>query len=223
MTYTDCVKEYISDVGVGEPILLSDISLYLMKKCSVEYDKAKLATSVAINRILNYAHNTDLRMFQKGIYYRALNTSFGESGINIGKLINRKYIDDYNGYDTGAYLFYELGLSTQLPNKRIIATNKAADCIRYDKVLDVYTCPPKTVITKRNIKYLMVLDVLDQFDKYPVDVEHPQLILFEFIKRNDLDYNYLLFLVSNYYSRKTLFRLTDMATEVELYYGITQR
>lgn len=43
-----------------------------------------------------------------------------------------------------------MGLTTQIPNKRVIVTNVAKDCIRTDKKLDIMIKPPKTEVNADN-------------------------------------------------------------------------
>ena len=64
-------------------------------------------------------------------------------GINKEKLIADKYILPDIGYETGLTLMNNLGLTTQISNERVIATNLAKDCVRSDKKLGVTIKPPK--------------------------------------------------------------------------------
>lgn len=64
--------------------------------------------------------------FRKGAYYKHKTTVFGKTPMNPAQFINKQYIqrnDDIVGYETGASLFQEIGLTTQLPKYQYIATN----------------------------------------------------------------------------------------------------
>ena len=135
MTYTDYVQSYLQHQDYGIPIYTDEIAEAVAADYGIEKKNASAATAVAVKRIIDGDKLPDLRCYQKGIYYRTTNTPFGEIGINREKLIARKYLDFDNGYETGLRLLHHLGLTTQMPNEHLLATNAAKDCIRYDKKL----------------------------------------------------------------------------------------
>ena len=211
MTYIRFIKDYINKQPVTIPICVAEISKTIEKNYSLPLDKAAAATSVAIKRIMDQKAIPELRFYQKGIYYKTIETAFGEMGIDKEKLIAYKYIDHYQGYETGAGLLHKLGLTTQMPNERLIATNAARDCVRHDKKLNISFCPPKTEINKTNKAYMQILDAIEYLDKAPVDMEDPYLIIAEYIKKNDLKYEILLSIADTYYSPKTILQLAHTA------------
>ena len=106
---------------------------------------------------------------------------------------------------------HKIGLTTQIPNQRIIATNKADKCARVDKKLELTICPPKTKIDSKNKQYLKVLDILDAVDKVPIDVENPYKIIGEYIQKMELKYDRLLGLANNSYNKDTILQLAHVA------------
>ena len=116
-----------------------------------------------------------------------------------------------NGYETGLIVLHRLGLTTQMPNERILASNRAGDCARIDKKLGIVVRPPKVEINADNKQYLKILDVLDILDKAPVDAEHPYKIIGAHIERLGLEYVRLLALANNYYNRNTILQLAHVA------------
>ena len=108
-------------------------------------------------------------------------------------------------------MYYRLGLTTQMPNERILASNRAGDCARIDKKLGIVVRPPKVEINADNKQYLKILDVLDILDKAPVDAEHPYKIIGAYIERLGLEYVRLLALANNYYNRNTILQLAHVA------------
>ena len=154
-----------------------------------------------------------LRFYQKGIYYKTAVTPFGEMGIDKEQLIARKYLNPDKGYDTGAGLLYRLGLTTQIPNERLIATNAARECVRRDEKLNVSICPPKTTITADNKPYFQMLDALEQMDHAPVDANEPYQLLAEHIRHLNLQSRVLLSLADQYYPQRTVLQLAHTARE----------
>ena len=129
--------EYICDIlqkeQVGKLIYIHEIGEYLHLTYNPSIKKAENATSVAFKRIMDGKLVPDLRCYQKGIYYKATQTPFGETTIDKEQLIIDKYLKDDNGYETGPLILHKLGLTTQMPNQRTIASNKAKDCARTEK------------------------------------------------------------------------------------------
>ena len=211
MTYAEYVREYIRKQPPGEPVYTSRIAEGLAKAFSADIADTSAAVSVAVKRIRESDTSLKLRCFQKGVYYIAVDTPFGETGINREKLIADKYLLPDMGYETGFRMLYNMGLSTQVPNERLIATNAAKDCVRYDKKLEVSICPPKTAVNKENKVYLQVLDALDLLEKAPVNVDNPYAVLYDHIKTNGLQYEQLLFYADSYYNKKTVLNLAHTA------------
>lgn len=213
MTYAEYVEKYIDQQPVASPIFTADISNKLEGHFQLPPAKASAASSVALKRIMDRKTIPALRCYQKGIYYKTVATPFGEIGIDKEKLIARKYLNPDQGYDTGTGLLYKLGLTTQVPNERLIATNAAQECVRRDKKLNVSICPPRTKITADNKAYLQTLDALEQMDHAPIDAEEPYQKLADHIQRLHLQYGTLLSLADRYYPQRTILQLAHTAAK----------
>ena len=105
-----------------------------------------------------------------------------------------------------------LGLTTQISNERVIATNLAKDCVRSDKKLGVTIKPPKTEISPKNKKYLQLLDALELLDKTPIDEDNPYLLIARHIHNEKLQYDKLLAYADSYYNNKTILHLAHTAS-----------
>lgn len=216
MTYTEFVKNYIEKQDYGEPIFTEDVADSLASAFGLEPKKASAAAAVAVKRLMDDHKLAGLRRYQKGIYFRTRATAFGEIMIRKGRIVDRKYILPDKGYETGAGLFYRMGLTTHIPSRRTLATNVARSGMRYDKALDVSICPAKTTVTAENKGYLRVLDVLYQMDSIPYDAEKPYGIVAEYIEKNGLRYDMLLSYADRYYNQKTVLRLAHVAGRKEI-------
>ena len=215
ITYVEFVCKAIKKINVGIPIYTNQIAEHLGDAYQLNYKAAVAATSVAIKRILDGAIIPELRMYQKGIYYKTSVTPFGEVGINREQLIADKYLLPNKGYETGLAAMHSMGLTTQMPRKRILATNTAKECMREDKKLDITIRPPKTTVTEENKYYLQLLDVLEMMDKAPVDAEHPYEIIAKQVREKKLEYGILLAFANNFYNRNTVFQLANVASADE--------
>ena len=216
MTYMECLQSYIQRQESGEPIYTEQLAEVVAADFGITKKNAAAATAVAIKRIMDGNKLPELRCYQKGIYYRTVATPFGEMGINKEKLIANKYLNPDKGYETGLRLLHHMGLTTQMPTERLLATNAAKDCVRYDERLDVSICPPKAPITADNKAYLQTLDALEWLDKAPVDVDAPYAVLAAHIHRNGLRYETLLYYADHYYNRKTIIQLAHTAGHKEI-------
>lgn len=216
MTYTEFVETNLKGFRVSEPIYTGYIAEKLAREYEMPQKEAAAATAVAFKRIMDGKELPELRYYQKGTYYFTSETPFGEVGIDKNRIIEDKYLAGDNGYETGYSVLYQLGLTTQLPKERCIASNNSYDCTRKDKKLGVTVKPPKTRINKKNKKYLQFLDALEIMDKAPIEAEDPYTLLANYVKQEDLEYQYLLLLADRYYGKKTVLQIAHIASKGEI-------
>ena len=209
-TYISFIQDLILEKEIRKPIYISDLINCVSKEYDLTIEKATATASNALKSIMDTNAIPELRFYEKGIYYRSVSTLFGDVGIDKEQLVKDKYLNDDNGYDGGLNLLYKLGLTTQMPNKRVLITNKADNHFDTDKELDVVVCPPKTVINKENKQYLMVLDILEKIDDAPIDVEDPYGIIRDYINQLGLDYSKLFVIANNYYDKDTIAQLEKL-------------
>ena len=210
--YITFVCDLIKNASIGAPIYTSQIADNMAVAYDLKEKDAAAATSVAIKRVMDSGMMPELRFYQKGIYYRVTVTPFGETGINKEHLIADKYLLPDIGYETGLTLLHRLGLTSQIPCKREIATNVAKDCARMDKKLGVLIRPPKEPVTAENKDYLQILDVMDLLKKAPVDEKDPYEIIAKYIQRKGLHYKTLLAIADRYYNHNTVLCLAHTAS-----------
>lgn len=213
MTYMEYACQLIEQVPVGTPIYTKEVANKFQIQFDLSNKQASAAASVAFKRIMDSKILSDLRFYQKGIYYKTTVTPFGERGINKEQLIADKYLIPDRGYETGLTLLNRMGLVTQMPKEVIIATNIAKECVRTDKKLGVVIRPPRTEINGENKAYLQTLDALELLDKSPVDAEKPYCIIADFIKNKGLHYDKLLYFADRFYNRNTIIQLAHTASE----------
>lgn len=213
MTYINFTCELLQQIPPGMPIYIRQIAEEIASRFTLEMKDAAAAASVAVKRIMDGNIIPELRFYQKGIYFRTVVTPFGERGIDRERLIADKYLLPDKGYETGLGLLHRMGLTTQMPNEQVIATNVARDCARTDKKLNIIIRPPKVEVNASNRAYLQTLDALELMEKAPVDAEQPYEIIANFIRENNLLYEKLLFFADRYYNRNTVIQLAHTAGE----------
>ena len=211
-TYTQFIYDRIALFGIGDPILVRELGNGIAVQYGMDEKKANAAAAVAMKRIIEAGTLPALRCFGKGIYYLAKPTVFGETGINKEKLIEIKYLNGDNGYETGATIMHKMGLTSLMPAERTFVSNNAQNRTKKDEMLDIIVKAPKTAITRENRKYLQFLDLLNIYDEVPVDAEQPYRILGGFIMANQLDYGRLLNIADLHYNYDTIIRLAHVAS-----------
>ncbi len=210
-TYIEFVCDFMEKQEIGKPIYISKISNRMVEAYNMPLKKASGVVSATCRRILNENKIPELRLYRKGIYYRSAVTVFGEREIDDEQLIADKYLKNHTGYETGLYVIYKLGLTTQIPNQRVLVTNRVKKGSRKDHQFDIVVCSPKTEVNEENKYYLQILDVLEFLDDAPVDAGNPYTIIAEHMERLGLDYEKLQFFASRYYNRKTMLQLEKTA------------
>lgn len=209
--YTDFLIELLRKNATGMPIYTSVMAECVAKEYDTTKDKAAAAVAVAVKRIIENNRMEELRCYQKGIYFRTIQTPFGEVGINKERLIADKYLVPDMGYESGLTVLHQMGLTTQMPRERVLVTNRAGECARRDRKLGVTVKPPKTKITAENKEYLRILDVLELLKIAPIDTVQPYKVIADFIRENNLTYNTLLAMADRYYNRDTIIELAHTA------------
>lgn len=194
MNYNKIVIEYINKCNLDEPLLLEEIKQYVVNK----YKNNDISILNNINVIINrMCKNHILKQFYKGIYYKPVKNIFGEMPLDKNKVIIKKYIKDEHGnikgYITGAKLFNQLGLTTQVPNIINIVTNECKNYNEYkNEKLGVIIRQPKIKIDNDNYKYLQLFDILNNKDQVNVEVENKDEIIYNFIGENKLDFEKII-------------------------------
>lgn len=211
MNYNEILIKYIDNYPTNEPILIEDIKTYIKKIDYQNYNKIIKNIYVYINRLVK---ENKIIQYTKGIYYKPEQGTFGTKILNINKVITKKYIynNKRNGYFSGAYLFNKLGLTTQIPNKILIVTNKCPNMNDYiNKSLGVIIRKPKIEITEDNYKYLQLFDLLINKDNIKIAVDNEKEIIYKFIKDNDLKIDKTFLYATKTNNLKAIIRLYELS------------
>lgn len=189
------VLDYIKKCESNEPIFIEEIKQYIMKFYN-ENEKENVFNN--IKAILNRLTKENIiKSAYKGIYYIPKVNIFGEMPLAIRKIIQYKYLIDKSGnikgYVTGATLFNQVGLTTQVPNITDIATN---ECKNYNKYTNEYLKTtirkPKIEVTTDNYKYLQLFDLIENKDNINIEIENPDELIYRFIKENKLEFEKII-------------------------------
>lgn len=143
----------------NEPIFLSDICM--------NYNDPELRK--VFSRLVNKGV---LIRYDDGIYYIPKKNKLGLiTGPLPEDVIKEKYLkqdNDICGYFSGPLLYNGYGLTSQVPFRYDVVTNKATNDYRETKLRDIKVVikKPRTTVTKNNYKILQFLDVMTDVDKF---------------------------------------------------------
>lgn len=214
MNCYNMVLEYINAQNRGIPIFIDEIKDYIIQFYN-ENDKEKVFNNV--KSILNRM-NTEgiIENAYKGIYYVPVENIFGKMLLGNRQIIQYKYIMDkkgnIKGYITGAKLFNNVHLTTQVPNIIDIATNECKNFNKYEnKSLNVIIRKPKTEVNNNNYKYLQLFDLIENKDNIDIEVENPDEIIYNFITENELNFEKIIKYAMDTKSRTVINKILVLA------------
>ena len=195
MNYYDMIYEYVNKIGKGIPFFINEVVENIIDDNPI-FNKEKVYNNVKV--ILNKMSKEGiLEVAYNGIYYIPIENIFGKMAIGNRDIIKYKYINDkkgnIKGYITGAKLFNEAHLTTQVPNVIDIATNECNNYNKYTNTnLNVIIRKPKMKIDNDNYKYLQLFDLIENKDNIAIEVENIDDVLYKFIKDNNLDFEKII-------------------------------
>lgn len=214
MNCYNMVLEYINTQNRGIPIFIEEIKDYIIQFYN-ENDKEKVFNNV--KAILNRMNKEGIiETAYKGIYYIPVENIFGKMLLGNRQIIQYKYIMDkkgnIKGYITGAKLFNNIHLTTQVPNIIDIATNECKNFNKYEnKNLNVIIRKPKVEVNNNNYKYLQLFDLIENKDNIDIEVENPDEIIYNFITENELDFEKIIKYAMDTKSRTVINKILVLA------------
>lgn len=213
LPYTHFVKEAFDKTPSGEPIFVHDVADVISQERGLAHKQALAAACCAFKRFSERNEGKNLRRWKKGIYYKTTSTLLvKETPIRVEKVFSRLYVAGGNGYETGEGFVNKIGLSTWIPAVRTFVTNNTKRTqANLDWLPGYKVVPSQVVITQENRLYLQLLDILDNWDSYPIDDTNPCKTIARYIKRAKLDYRMLLRLGEEHYSGRCINRLCHVA------------
>lgn len=209
--YRDILLQYIEDHEAEEPILTEQAVQYAAEELGKNTDDVKKVVNVNMARLEKEGHIVRLT---KGVYCKKIKTPFGFYTPNKAELFCRQLLQDKGeviGYETGFSALNRMGLVSQMPKNRCIASNLHQK--RVPEGIQVEIRKPPVTVNKENYQYLQMLDTIRDLDRAPVDAAHPADILKNAVRVLTLDTDTLILMARKYYSTKTLMRTIDIILE----------
>jgi hypothetical protein len=170
---------------------------------------AKKITNVNMKRL---ADKGELVRIKKGIYGRIGETPFGKLIPNVDEIIAECFLRDgwdTIGYIAGPTLLNAIGLCSWIPKNRHIATNHYRRQLPVGTNISVHK--PIAKVNNENAQYLQAIEMFVAMERYPFDIEEPDELLRNVMKRNNIDNEKLILLARKHCGHKTLLKTIDIA------------
>ena len=206
--YKRCITEYINQLPGEDPITTDEITAFMADKTGEPYDKVKKTVNVNMARL---EKEGIVSRIARGLYCKRIKTAFGDYIPSKDMIYSKRLVSDGEavvGYETGLSLMNAIGLISQMPRKKYIASNKYGMKVPVDVAIDIQK--PATTVTSENYKYLQLLDIITEVDNAPVDAHDPEMIIREKAASAGLKPELLLLFARNYYNEHTLGRTVDI-------------
>lgn len=206
--YKEILLRYLDGQDTDQPILTNDVACYVAEKTGMPLMDVKKAVNVNMSRLEKSGR---IARVEKGIYCHKVKTAFGYYTPNRESLFYRQLLYDRHeviGYETGLSLLNRLGLVSQIPKRRCVATNRYGR--RVPDGIQIEIKKPAVTIDRSNYHYLQMLDAIRESETAPVDAEQPEALIREAAGRLQLDSQLLILMARRYYHPKTLLRTIDI-------------
>ena len=112
------------------------------------------------------------------------------------------------GYETGLSVLNRLGLVSQMPKRRCIASNRYTK--RVPAGMQVEIKRPSVNVNRSNYRYLQILDVIRDLELAPVDAAKPEELLKRTVKTLELDTDVLIYMARKFYNPRILIKTIDI-------------
>lgn len=209
--YRNLIMSYVEELDPDDMILTTHVTDYVIKKTGLLEDDVRKRVNVNLARLEKADY---IARINKGVYCKKIKTPFGYYVPNKEILFCRQLIKDENhviGYETGLSVLNQIGLVSQMPKKRYIATNRHIR--RVPEGIQVEIRKPPIMVTAENYRYLQILDVIDELDEAPIDTPKPTAVVRKVAKELDLDTDQLILMARKHYKTKTLMKTIDILLE----------
>lgn len=209
--YKDLILQYLTALNPDQMITTNQVSQYVAEQLHLEVAAVKKTVNVNMARL---EKEGQILRLTRGVYCRKIKTAFGYYIPDKEILFCRQLLRNENeviGYETGLSALNRIGLVSQMPKKRCIATNLHTK--RIPKGMQIEIRKPLVMVNADNFRYLQILDVISQLDMAPVDTAKTAEIVRAAAHGFSLETDRLILLARKYYGQKTLVRTIDIMLE----------
>ena len=206
--YKRHMTEYLDTLPQEAPITTDMVTAYMTERTGEPEDKVRKTVNVNLARL---ERKGLVSRITRGVYCKRIKTPFGDYVPSKDMIYGRWLVLDGDrviGYETGLSLMNQIGLVSQMPRKKWIATNNYTLLVPKD--VDIEIRKPRAAVTSENYKYLQILDMIDSMAEAPIDAAAPEDIIREKAESAGLLPDRLILYARKFYPTKTLERTVDV-------------
>ena len=187
--YRDLIMQYLTALEPDQTITTEQVAQYVAERLLLDAAMVKKTVNVNMARL---EKEGQIMRLTKGIYCRRVKTAFGYYTPDKETLFCKQLLRKENeiiGYETGLSALNRIGLVSQMPRRRCIATNLHTK--RVPEGMQIEIRKPPIVVNSDNFRYLQILDAIRELDMAPVDTAKPidvvRATVEEFTLKTDVD------------------------------------
>lgn len=206
--YKKHMTKYLDTLPQETPVTTDMVTAYMTEQTGEPEDKVRKTVNVNLARL---EQEGVVSRITRGVYCKRIRTPFGDYVPGKDIIYSRLLVLDGDrviGYETGLSLMNQLGLVSQMPRRKWIATNNYTLPVPRDVEIEIRK--PRTAVTKGNYKYLQILDIIDCMKEVPLDAAAPEELIREKAESAGLLPDRLILYARKFYSTKTLERTVDI-------------
>lgn len=206
--YKKNITKYLDTLPPEAPVTTDMVTAYMANLTGEPEDKVRKTINVNLARL---ERERVVSRITRGVYCKRINTPFGDYVPSKEMIYGRWLVmdgDSVIGYETGLSLMNHIGLVSQMPRRKRIATNNYS--LPIPKDVDIEIQKPRATVTDDNYKYLQILDIIDIMDETPIDAAAPEEIIRDRTESAGLIPDRLILYARRFYPTKTLERTVDV-------------
>ena len=206
--YKKNITKYLDTLPPEAPVTTDMVTAYMANLTGEPEDKVRKTINVNLARL---ERERVVSRITRGVYCKRINTPFGDYVPSKEMIYGRWLVmdgDSVIGYETGLSLMNHIGLVSQMPRRKRIATNNYS--LPIPKDVDIEIQKPRATVTDDNYKYLQILDIIDIMEETPIDAAAPEEIIRDRTESSGLVPDRLIFYARRFYPTKTLERTIDV-------------
>lgn len=209
--YRNLIMQYLAALEPEQVVVTEQVARYVAERLQLEVTVAKKTVNVNMARLVKEGQIVRL---SKGVYCRRIKTAFGYYTPDKETLFCKQLLRNENeviGYETGLSALNRIGLVSQMPKNRCIATNLHTK--RVPKGMKIEIRKPPVFVNTENFRYLQILDAIRELDMAPVDTAKPADVVRATAQKFALEPDRMILMARKYYGQETLVRTIDIMLE----------
>jgi hypothetical protein len=207
--YAEYLNEFVRMATFGKPLFTEDIAVGFARQFGVDTNRAKKTVNVYLKR---FADSGVLTRIRRGVYGKNKTSAFGLIVPDSTQIMYSFFTRDGEneiGYLAGPALLNILGLSTLIPAKQTIVTNRYRYRINPNAAIE--TKRPVIKVTNKNNRYLQAIEAVKAMRTFPIDADEPVAILRKAFQNMEIDVAVLMRYANEYCKEEELREIIKIA------------